>query len=93
MTINPLDRAPTLPPGIEAYTEAEMTEMIARHFMESLGIEADVALVRAETAMRRLFVLKLVEPWGVRDQQVTFVPSPNHSRTDPTVVYVLRRDA
>lgn len=90
MNLNPLDRAPTLPPGIEPVTEREMCELVALHYVESLDMDADTALHRAEQATRNLLEKGLVAMWGVRDGQVTFVPSAK-AQTEPLVVYVLRR--
>ena len=86
--INPLDRAPSLLPGLEPKTQTQMEEAVARRLVADHGLEADAALVRAQAAVTYLFSMGMLTMWGMTDDgQVTFVPIPSAQRTQ-AVLYI-----
>ena len=86
--INPLDRPPSLIPGIEPMTQVQMEEKVARRFMDELHVEADVALHRAQDALKQIIEHGVLTEWGVSTEgEMLYVPAPA-SRRVQAVVYI-----
>jgi hypothetical protein len=72
--MNPLDRVPTPPPGIEPHTFDEMVDLLFERLRTDLPEEEACLRGRAWQAVRVLVAHGAVQLWGMKDGEPTWVP-------------------
>jgi len=99
MNVNPLDRAPTLPPGVKPRTFPEMYEAVLATFREAAACPEDVPPEvydnslqgRAWRAVAHLMDSGYLEWWGMKEGLPTFIPVTNKKQSDQVVVLIWSR--